>query len=207
MSWESCPESSKPSTVRNPHQPRLGTNVVLWQSEKDQVLAYWVLSLWKCLEIVLVSCRIWFCCYWDGLPMASVSRQKYPFFVITNNASNSADILSKYPVVLAPTRLQVILTSHKKITGIDATIIAANWIPGFWQERSWTVVFHLSTVSGRCRGSWLGLPWLCLEIALTSCQKRCVLLPLTGLQIIPMCSKICPVLLPHTRLEKYLFFR
>lgn len=140
------------------------------------------------------------------LPMVSVSRQKYPFFVITNNASNSADILSKYPVVLAPTRLQVILTSHKKITGTDATIIAANCIPGFWQERSWTVVFHLSTVSGRCRGSWLGLPWLCLEIALTSCQKRCVLLPLTGLQIIPMCSKICPVLLPNTRLEKNLFF-
>ena len=34
------------------------------------------------------------------------------------------------------------------------------------------------------------LPCLCLEIALTSCQKRCVLLPLTGLQIVPMCPKI-----------------
>lgn len=175
-------------------------------SEKDQVLAYWVLSLWKCLEIVLVSCRIWFCCYWDGYQWPRCLVKNIRFLSSLTTLQIVQTSLSKYPFVLAPTRLQVILTSHKKITGTDATIIAANCIPGFWQERSWTVVFHLSTVSGRCRGSWLGLPWLCLEIALTSCQKRCVLLPLTGLQIIPMCSKICPVLLPHTRLEKYLFF-
>lgn len=65
-------------------------------SEKDQVLAYWVLSLWKCLEIVLVSCRIWFCCYWDGCQWSRCLVKNIRF-------------------LLSLTTLQIVQTSYQNI--------------------------------------------------------------------------------------------
>ena len=87
-------------------------------------------------------------------------------------------------------------------------------MPGFWQERSFTCQLSQAGVVEVGSHTWrvgtdhvlvyLGyvwkLPWHLVK------KKKRVLLPLTCLQIVPMCPKMYPVLLPQTQLEKYRFF-